>query len=342
MSKRALVISGGGSKGAFAVGVIKQLATQFPAIGFDIFIGTSTGSLIAPLAATGEIDVLEQFYTGVKTSDIIIKGNVVTRILSDNALFDAGPLASLISRTYDDKRSNTIFGLPKELFLVTTCLQTGQPVYFATKDHPIVSDFEIEKLNTPDELRRAIMASACQPVFMPPIEVHKGKLPMRQFVDGGVREYAGVQLAIDAGADEIYAILLTPGDDPPVEQTYNDAFTILERTIDIFTTDVAVNNIRIPLQYNLALRYIESAKEKMLAAGITQAAIDGFFQAPFDNPFAGKKPLKIYVIRPDAPLGGGEGGLDFDPVAMKGMIAKGETTISDFMASLPPEGSTAV
>jgi predicted acylesterase/phospholipase RssA len=333
MSKRALVISGGGSKGAFAVGVIKQLANNFPNISFDI---------IAPMAATGEIDVLEQFYTSVKTSDIIIKGNVVTRILAANSLFDVSPLASLISRTYDDNRSNAIFGLSKELFLVTTCLQTGQPVYFATKDNPIVSDFQVQKLNNPDELRRAVMASACQPVFMSPIEVQKGKLPMRQFVDGGVREYAGVQLAIDAGADEIYAILLSPADDPPVEQTYNDAFTILERTIDIFTTDVSVNNIRKPLQYNLALRYIASAKEKMLAAGITQAAIDGFFQASFDNPFAGKKPLKIFVIRPDAPLGGGLGGLDFDPGLMKGMIAKGETTISDFMANLPPDGSNAV
>jgi len=45
------------------------------------------------------------------------------------------------------------------------------------------------------------MASACQPVFMPPIMVNKDLAgdPERnfQYVDGGVREYAGVNMAID-------------------------------------------------------------------------------------------------------------------------------------------------
>jgi hypothetical protein len=165
---------------------------------------------------------------------------------------------------------------------------------------------------------------------------------MRQYVDGGVREYAGVQLAIDAGADEIYAILLNPKNAPVAETTYNDGFSILQRTIQIFTTDVGVNNLRIPMQYNRALRYIDAVKKKMTAAGINQGAIDSFFNIPFDNPFMGKKPLKIYVIRPDTALGGGPGGLDFNPAEMKAMLAKGQSTLSEFMASLPPDGDSFV
>lgn len=342
MAKRALVISGGGSKGAFAVGVIRQLATDFPQISFDVFVGTSTGALIAPLAATGDIASLETLYTTVTTSDIIIKGNVVTRLLSANSLFDASPLASLISRVYDDNRCNAIFNLAAPVFVATTCLQTMESVNFATHDVPLVSDSRLSKLDTPDQLRRAIMASACQPVFMPPIEVRKGQLPMRQYVDGGVREYAGVQLAIDAGADEIYAILLNPKDTPVDEITYNDSFSILQRTIETFTTDVGVSNLRLPLQYNRALRYIDAVKKKMIAAGIAQTDIDNFFNIPLANPFTGKKPLKIYVIRPDGALGGGPGGLDFNPDEMKGMLAKGQATLSQFMANLPPDGSSFV
>jgi len=60
------------------------------------------------------------------------------------------------------------------------------------------------------------MASACQPVFMPPIKVNKNvpgeANPHFQFVDGGVREYAGVEMAIDNGATEIFTILLSTGD----------------------------------------------------------------------------------------------------------------------------------
>ncbi|MGZ8522928.1 MAG: patatin-like phospholipase family protein, partial [Chitinophagaceae bacterium] len=46
--KKALVISGGGSKGAFAVGVYKHLISGY-ALDFDVLVGTSTGSLIVPL-----------------------------------------------------------------------------------------------------------------------------------------------------------------------------------------------------------------------------------------------------------------------------------------------------
>ena len=57
---RALVISGGGSKGAFAVGVIKRLLKEYPNLAFETYVGTSTGSLIAPLAAMGAYDLLEE------------------------------------------------------------------------------------------------------------------------------------------------------------------------------------------------------------------------------------------------------------------------------------------
>ncbi len=338
MGKRALVISGGGCKGAFAVGVIKNLAASFPDISFDVFVGTSTGSLICPLALLGETDLLEQLYTTTVTDNIIIKGNVVTRLLGDNSLFDAKPLGNLIKQYYDDNRCNRILQSQKELYLATTCLQTGNAVYFASKDAALVTDYEVQKINNADELRRAVMASSCQPVFMPPIEVKKGSVPIRQYVDGGVREYAGIQLAIDAGADEIYTILLSPEKDVVEETTFNDAFGILTTTIDIFTTDVGSNDIRVPMLYNRALKYINSVQEKMLKAGIEQNVIDEYFNIPFNNPFTGKKPLKIYVIRPDAPLGGGPGGLNFDPNEMKGMLAKGRKSIDDFMANLGKAG----
>ena len=47
MSKRALVISGGGAKGAWGVGVIHALVKE-KGHKYDIAIGTSTGSLIGP------------------------------------------------------------------------------------------------------------------------------------------------------------------------------------------------------------------------------------------------------------------------------------------------------
>ena len=342
MGKRALVISGGGCKGAFAVGVLQNLAANFPNIEFDIFVGTSTGSLIIPFASVGMIDKLVQLYTTLTTDQVVLQGNLGSRLLNDTSLFDATPLAGLISQYYNDDVCNKVFQSSKEIYFATTCLQTAAPVYFASKNASFESDYEILTLGNPNEMRHAIMASACQPVFMPPIEVKKGAVPLRQYVDGGVREYAGVQIAIDAGADEIYTILLSPLQKDPQEKPFDQTLDILSDTIDIFTTDVSYNDIHIPLLYNKALQYIASVQKNMLKANIPQANIDKYFNIPFNNPFTGKKPLKIYIIRPETYLGGGPGGLNFDPTEMKGMLAKGQQRIDDFMANLPPNGSTEV
>jgi NTE family protein len=338
MGKTALVVSGGGSKGAFAVGVIKQLIASLPGFSPDIYIGTSTGSLIVPLLAAGQLPLLEKIYTTVKTSDIITTGNVVTRLMSAASLYDATPLANLINTNLTDAICQTIFGGAPQVFFCTTCLQTGASVNFSTQQPPANSTLIIQQLTSPDEMRHAVLASACQPVFMQPIEVPPGANPIRQYVDGGVREYVGVELAIEAGADEIYAIVLSPQDDPPVATTYNDAFTILERTIDIFTGGVGYDNLLVPMLYNEGLRYVADVKQKMLAGGITQAQLDNFFNVDATNRFQGRQPVKIFVIRPLQDLNAGPGGLDFDPTLMTQMMALGAQLLTNYLATRNPNG----
>src|SRR5215203_2271242 len=101
--QRALVVSGGGCKGAFAVGVLKQLKLDFPILEFDVFVGTSTGALLTPLVAMNEYELLEELYTTVKTEDIILKSNIGDR-LSEHSIFDATPLWNLIGKFYTDAR----------------------------------------------------------------------------------------------------------------------------------------------------------------------------------------------------------------------------------------------
>ena len=57
---RALVISGGGSKGAFAGGVAQYLM-QNEQRNYDMFLGTSTGSLLLPQLAVNDIPKLMIF-----------------------------------------------------------------------------------------------------------------------------------------------------------------------------------------------------------------------------------------------------------------------------------------
>ena len=60
---RALVISGGGSKGAFAGGVAEHLMKKEKR-DYDLYLGTSTGSLLIPHLANNDIEkIYENCYT---------------------------------------------------------------------------------------------------------------------------------------------------------------------------------------------------------------------------------------------------------------------------------------
>ncbi len=335
MPKTALVISGGGSKGAFAVGVLKYMAST-PQLSFDTLCGTSTGSLIVPLAATGEINLLENLYTTHVTSDIILTGNVINRFGNKNAysLYDAQPLSNLLKSTFTDDRYNAMIKSKKEVYLTTVCLQTGRITYFTNSDRPMTSpDYDVVKVNDSSTFRRAMFASSCQPVFLPPYQVIPDQ--PKQYVDGGLREYVPVELAIDNGAEVVYAILLTPETPETADHLFTNPFDILQETLNWFMFDVAVNDLQLPKFVNRSLQYLNDVKAKMKAAGIKQKDIDTYFDIPLENPFVGKKNLTLHIIRPEKPLGGGPGGLIFDPGEMKNMVAIGEATAKKYFESLP-------
>ena len=67
--KRALVISGGGSKGAFAGGVAQYLMED-KGRRYDMFLGTSTGSLLVPHLAVNDIKKVYDIFTNVSQRDI--------------------------------------------------------------------------------------------------------------------------------------------------------------------------------------------------------------------------------------------------------------------------------
>ena len=67
--KKALVISGGGSKGAFAGGVAEYLMKKKNK-SYDMFLGSSTGSLMVSHLALGKVNELKNIYTSVNQHTI--------------------------------------------------------------------------------------------------------------------------------------------------------------------------------------------------------------------------------------------------------------------------------
>lgn len=66
---RALVISGGGSKGAFAGGVAQYLMEELH-YEYDLYVGTSTGSLLISHLALGKLEKIKKIFTSVNQKSI--------------------------------------------------------------------------------------------------------------------------------------------------------------------------------------------------------------------------------------------------------------------------------
>ena len=335
MAKIALVISGGGSKGAFAVGALSYIHQNVrPIDQFDIYCGTSTGSLIVPLAAIGELAVLEKLYTTTRQADVLNMGGIAN-LLRSVSLHDATPLKRLIEANLTDAHYNRLVLSGKPVMLATICLQTEQLVHFATQPVATSTAYDVQRIGSAADLRRAMLASSCQPVFMQPVEWRPGAVPVRQYVDGGVRELTPLQAAIDNGAQTIIAITNSPDQIPADNRLISKATGMLERTIDLFSEDVSDNDYRLANLYRQTNNYLERVRTQLRAQGVAQATIDQAF-AQTGSPVAGLPIASIIAIRPQIKLTeGGPGGLTFEPTAMKQMFQKGLQRAKAVFESLP-------
>jgi NTE family protein len=319
--KRAIVISGGGSKGAFAVGALEHLILE-KGLTFDIISGTSTGALMAPLVATGELSVLIDAYTSVSTEDIIIKRELAN-VLRSNSIFDTAPLEQLIRKHITAERVTKILNSGKQVIITTVCLQTGSITYFSTDPTITAAGATVVPMKTRDDMRRAVLASSNQPVFMRPVPIPSGQQPVRQFCDGGVREIAPLRVVIDNGATDVYAIILSPETRSPNNVAFNTVIPILLRTIGLFTEDVVLNDVETARLYNRAVLYLTALAARIGDRfNLNESQIRDLFEiAEQPNPFKGKHVLTLFVIRPETEL---SEGLEFNPDEMAAMMKLGK------------------
>jgi len=239
MPKTALVISGGGARGAWGVGVAKAL-TQNRGKDFSSVVGTSTGSLMGPLILANEFTRLEEAYTSVDQNSIFnvnpFNNNGGIKVL--NAVF------RLIGNKKSLGETDNLKKLIKEFFTVELYnkLRNSDKTFGATVTSLNTSKSKVEtlKTNSYNDIVDWIWASSNQPVFMSLLS-KDGEV----WVDGGIRDYLPIQYVLDNDlGDEIDVIIHNP---PEITNTNwkpdGDALSVLLRTIDILITDVTQNDI---------------------------------------------------------------------------------------------------
>lgn len=106
---RALVISGGGSKGAFAGGVAQYLIKDENRQ-YDMFLGTSTGSLLVSHLALNDLTKLYRVFTNVRQRDIFSVSPFIQRRKGDREFVSINFFNSLyqfikMKRTFGESNS---------------------------------------------------------------------------------------------------------------------------------------------------------------------------------------------------------------------------------------------
>jgi len=182
-----LAISGGGSDGAFGVGLLAGWSKSGTRPEFEIVTGISTGALTAPFAFLGKRydPVLKELYTAYTTKDFLIK-RPVKGLVGGNALSNNKPFQRLIAKYVDAALMAEIareHNRGRRLLIGTTNLDAQRPVIWdagkiSASGHPQALEL----------LRKIFLASASIPGAFPPVYINvnaDGKTYQEMHVDGG-------------------------------------------------------------------------------------------------------------------------------------------------------------
>ncbi|MCX2682010.1 patatin-like phospholipase family protein [Galbibacter sp. EGI 63066] len=206
---KALVISGGGSKGAFAGGVAQYLIEELKR-DYDLFLGTSTGSLLVSHLALGEVQKIKKVYTSVDNDSIFsvcpfkIKEkygvqqisinhiNVIRNFIRGSKTFgESHNLRKLIRKSITQEDFERLKNSNKEVVIAVSNLSYSQVEYKSIKDY----DY--------DEFCDWVWMSSNYTPFM--TLVRKDGC---EYVDGGLGSMVPIEEAIKRGATEVDAIIL--------------------------------------------------------------------------------------------------------------------------------------
>ena len=230
--RRALVLSGGGSKGAFEVGVLQRLMGD-EQVDYDLLCGTSVGAINAayvaqtPLGRPRDAAAKLRALWDVVTTDKVYRGWFPFGKIAaffKTSVYDSTPLHQWIRSGLD---AAAVRASGRRLRVVSVSFGTGET--FVANEQTA-------------DLAEWVIASSAFPVMLTPAAIG-GDL----WTDGGLRTVTPLGEAIRAGADDIDVVLSS---DPFAKSSFNVKGAqaipqLLLRSIDIMNGEVSRADLRI-------------------------------------------------------------------------------------------------
>ena len=229
-----LVLSGGGARGAYQVGVLQYLARQFPSAIPEVLTGVSAGAINAAFIASRQepfvqkLDELAEMWSNLRIEQVFRVDHDLMwravrwggRLLTGGksplkpakSMVDTRPLQEVLERELHAAADGTIEGIHASLragwlrafALTASSYTTGQSItWVQTREDCAMPSWERpQRKSSMCSLRvDHVMASAALPFFFPAIEVDGA-----WYGDGGIRLTAPLSPAIHLGATRILAV----------------------------------------------------------------------------------------------------------------------------------------
>ena len=302
----ALVLSGGGARGAYQVGVLQFIARQQPDLAFPILTGVSAGAINATYLAgrTGTfgeaVDLLAGHWSSLSTqrvfrSDVPSLAMNVLRVLVNlgsgglriaprvKGLVATDPLQRFLEGLIDDEAiaANVDAGRLRALAVSATSYGSGRTVTFVQAEDSVQTWERVRRLAVRARINTEhVMASAAIPMFFPACAIDG-----EYFGDGSLRQSHPLAPAIHLGADRILAISSRwrPASPPVVEKS--EEYPPAARLIGLLLNSIFLDNLDVDAERLRRINYLLGRVPESRRWMLTE------------------KEVKLLVLRPSSDIG---------------------------------------
>lgn len=303
----AVMLTGGGARAAYQVGLLKGLAAVFPDLQFQIITGVSAGAINAMFLAAHQgslrarTDRLESLWRELECHHVF-RPNYAALVPFRTALklalprlgsrprgmLNAGPLAATLRRVLDTPyrnqpiegvRRNLEEGTLKAVSLMTLDYTTGQSVRWVQGRALDIFEGPNRRSAQTEMTVEHVLASASLPFVFPAVSIRD-----RWYGDGGIRLSAPLSAAVHLGARRIIAMSTgyqrTAAEaNTPVVRGYPPAAQIIGQLLNAIFLDVIDEDVVRMERLNEMIRKLPHEDR------------DGF------------KPIDLCVLRPSEDIG---------------------------------------
>lgn len=335
MTDTGVVLTGGGARAAYQVGVLRAISDMYPGSGypFDVVVGTSAGAINAAALAGGgsifrhNVSHLENIWANLSVDQVYHSGSmaimrsmtrVARKLISGGdqrhtlSLLNNSPLRSLLERELDFEAVHRTIeqGHLRALGLNACGYTTGQNLCFFEAGTGIGSWSNGQRAGTRAQLTLDhVMASSAIPTLFEPVHINR-----EYFGDGVTRQVAHISPAIHLGAKKVLIIGVSANSQcapkrpahPPIP-TFGQVMSHVFNGLFLDTLDYDIERL------DLINRLLSMIPEEALA----QSDVD-------------LKPVELLNISPSQPL---------EEIAEKYM--DGLPTILRTLAGVPEDGNVS-